>query len=198
MSELKSISLEDMSFDDRCEWAKNMFLKSENFFDDAKSYWTEMHQHSVSMRTLWEKFIELRKGNTQEVSEDISEVFDVMAAVSSYMDMLRKQHFAKTFDDEIQDLDDWKAELDTSDEIGNAKREASEALEIFRKAYLKHKSRLGLDTQESVAQLTGLDRRHISRLENGAVKPQFKTIKLIAEKFGAPIEEFLGYVPTLD
>ncbi len=195
MSGLKTVPLDEMSFNDKCEWAKNMFLQSENSCNDAKSYWVEMHQHSVSIRTLWEKVMELKKGNTEESAEDIAEVFDVMEGVSSYMKMLREQHFADTFDKDIENIDAWQGELRKKDEHGKASSEALQALEVFRRAYTKHKLRLGLDTQESVAQLTGLNRRHISRLENGIVKPQFKTIKLLAEKFGAEIEEFLGYTP---
>ncbi len=55
-------------------------------------------------------------------------------------------------------------------------KQAAKAVEIegekFLKNYLNLKAKRGLNTQEDVSKLTGIDRRYISIIENGKHRPQ--------------------------
>lgn len=61
----------------------------------------------------------------------------------------------------------------------------------FFDTYYRYKDKLGLRTQEDMAQLTGLDRRYISKIERSEHRPQYKTLKRFADAFGIDVSELI-------
>ena len=134
----------------------------------------------------WQKFPQ-----DKDAQEEIKEIAIIMNSVFEAMNLLKTKNYNELQDLEIKDADDLYKKM--RQEIPSVKLELDEKINRFIQTYNHCKMKLGLKRQEDVALLTGLDRRHVSRIESGKVKPQFKTLKLLAEKFNTPIEDFLGY-----
>lgn len=59
----------------------------------------------------------------------------------------------------------------------------------FRRRYLKYKAESNLDTIDQVAHAAGVSPATIRAIERGDVRPQFRTVRKIAEAFGVPVDE---------
>ena len=94
-----------------------------------------------------------------------------------------------TISAEAVKIDDAEREI-FGETLHDVDREYNASSERFLKVYLFHKSRLGLTTRDAVSRLTGINSRYISEIESGKHKPQFKTIKKIADGFGVDVSEF--------
>lgn len=193
MTAERKITVAEMSPKEMCEWAKNMYLDASNFCDEAKSYWEAMRRHNDNVATLWQQILALM--SEENCEDDVRECVEVMITVFEAMNILRSKNFSSLYDSDINSADKWLEQAIQHNDPDATRGEMEANRQRFLLAYNKYKAQLGLNTQDDVARLTGIDRRHISRIETGNVKPQFKTIKLLAEKFNAPIEEFLGYTP---
>lgn len=62
----------------------------------------------------------------------------------------------------------------------------------FRRRYLKYKAESNLDTIDQVAHAAGVSPATIRAVERGNVRPQFRTVRKIADAFGVPVEELWG------
>jgi DNA-binding XRE family transcriptional regulator len=121
-------------------------------------------------------------------SEEKKNIAVVLQQVFVAMRELRTKEFNDS-DDNIQSIEDWEKIILERDSGISAKGEIEIERKNFVAKYSFHKARLGLRTQNDVAELTGIDRRQISRIENGT-KPQFRTLQKIAQAFSISVEEF--------
>ncbi len=71
-----------------------------------------------------------------------------------------------------------------------AEEQISEELKLFLNKYNERKAKLGLNTQQEAAEIMGISRRYISQLERGKHRPQFKTLKKLADGLGVEISYF--------
>ena len=74
--------------------------------------------------------------------------------------------------------------------LAQAKADA-DRLNAFRKKYFTLRGRLGLETQEAVAEKSGLRRSYIAVIESGDHVPQQKTLQKLAKAFGVDVSELL-------
>ncbi len=180
---LKIAPLEDMTPEEAFAALNKVAAEGRRLCSEAESYFQEMKEHYENITTLME---ERSKPETDD--EEKRNIGLVLMQVFEAMTERRKKEF-KNFDDEIEDVEDWEKQILSRDSGKEAYIELEKERNIFISKYMHHKSRLGLVTQQDVAELTGIDRRQISRIENG-VKPQFKTIQKIAQAFSVSVEEF--------
>ena len=115
-------------------------------------------------------------------SDDVEELQNIINVSIDISESIQRISSGKALADEYEDLDDEQPEL--PEETDNSYNDK------FFAIYNKHKARLGLNTQADVAKVTGLDRRYISVIESGKFKPQFKTLKKLADAFGIDVSVF--------
>lgn len=126
------------------------------------------------------KLLNLNHESIEELTEELTSIGAAITEITTGVAELKNM----TFNLDIKNIDE--IEIDQED---IAQLEAQD--NKFMQAYVSYKNKLNLNTQDDVARLVGLDRRQISNLESSKHKPQFKTIKKIAEAFGADINEFI-------
>jgi len=138
---------------------------------------------------LKEIFAELENGldDDQALMEMQDEVEDARDCLNSIFEYVHSINTGTVTDliSSSTSMEDWAKELEAKGRPG-----LNESIAKFLKVYNKLKSDRGLETQADVAKLTGIDRRYISEIEAGKRKPQFKTVKRIADAFGVDVNVF--------
>ncbi len=133
-----------------------------------------------SMLKLIEEAVQISK--QEEIApDDVENLESIVDAVNDMSDIVKRLISGESPTEGAVDME----------EVWPEPKDPSEAARHFLMVYNKHKARLGLNTQEEVAKLTGLDRRYVSILENQKHKPQHKTLKKLADAFGIEVNEFL-------
>jgi len=180
---------ENMDPDTLIEWSKNAAAVAQSQCSEAEAYFNSMKRHYGNVTLLLERMQMVRDdAGRQEEEGEAEEIVCTLTEVVEAMDALRNEQFsdgASTLDDEE------RAILDTEDGQAADRQLAVEA-QAFLKAYFHHKSRLGLRTQEDVERLTGISRRYISAIESGKHRPQFRTLKRLADAFGVDVTNIMG------
>lgn len=182
---LKSLPLNEMSDEEVFELVKKTSAKGRKLCTEAELHFKEMKEHYDNITVLME---ERNKPETDE--EEKRNIAAVLLQVFDAMESRRKREF-NNFDENIQSVGDWEKEILATDSGKAANEEIEDERKKFISKYFFHKARLGLQTQNDVAELTGIDRRQISRIENGT-KPQFKTLQKIAQAFSIQVDELCG------
>lgn len=68
-------------------------------------------------------------------------------------------------------------------------RQIEEDRRRFHRRYFELKARAGLSTIHEVARKAGISPTTVQAIESHAVRPQFRTVRKIAEAFGVPVTE---------
>ncbi|WP_413582387.1 helix-turn-helix domain-containing protein [Bdellovibrio sp. HCB288] len=157
--------------------------------EEAKAFFDFMQNQHKAIASLMEEAESLRvkKAETGLDEDEVDELNNILDTAVEIMESINRVRSRKTIAEDSMSIDDIDQQLELKDSSVEEKNFSSK----FLTAYLKHKNRLGLKTQEDVAELTGLDRRYISNIERAKYRPQFKTIKRIADAFGADVSEFM-------
>jgi DNA-binding XRE family transcriptional regulator len=172
--------------------AKLALFKIGESYSEAERYCKSMKESHNDLKELFHRVSEIHSLveagdkaniNKEELSDELE---SIKAAVIEIVDAVQNLKEGIFNSDSVS-----IEEIENEPEYVEAKKELERDDEKFMKAYFYHKSRLNLNTQDDVARLTGLDRRQVSNLETSKHKPQFKTIKKIAEAFRADISEFI-------
>ncbi len=180
---------ESMDLDTVIGWSKNAAAAAHVQCCEAEAYYKVMSQHYERVMQLLGRLQELRTKDSPDGAEEAGEIVETMMEVAAAMEALRTDRYE---DPESISLDDYEAEVVSTPSGKSAAVQLDEEAKAFREAYFHHKQRLGLMTQEDVAQLTGIDRRQISALERGLHRPQFKTLNRLAKAFGIQVTQFMG------
>lgn len=184
LSVLKTVPLEAMTEEERSEWIKKIAARGSQACSEASAYWKQMDAHYKNITVLMDEF------KREKEEDERLNIMHVLVQVLETMTALRTRHFDLR-DEDVTTVEDWEHKILSTEEGKRAAAEIDSEKAFFLQKYFQNKARLGLTTQQDVADLTGIDRRQISRIESAAVKPQFKTIERLAEKFGVPVEDFL-------
>lgn len=142
-----------------------------------------LKQHYSSLTDLMAEAELYRKKDSLTV-DDVEELDNIIEVSLEISESIQRISVGKNLADDYEDLNDEQPELpeDDKDNSYNDK---------FFAIYNKHKARLGLVTQADVAKVTGLNRQYVSVIESGKFKPQFKTLKRLADAFGIDVSEFI-------
>lgn len=188
-SPLKAVSPKNMDPDSLLEWSKHMASEAGKQCSEASEYFDSMRRHYGNLTKLLERFQSLRNEQGERWMEEAKEIVETALEVREAMDALVLERLADHTS--LPTLEDDERELLDSPSGANAARELERETRAFLLAYNRHKARLGLKTQEDVARLTGLNRRYISNIERGAHKPQFRTIKRLADAFCVDVTDLM-------
>ena len=172
------------------EWATNAFSHATADFELAQIRWKARKKHHQFLTELYTCLKELRARKDPNWEEEAEEIVDTWMEILDGIERLRTGNFLDP--DTMPTIDDWMAEEMATPEGREAFERIQREERAFKAAYLFHKSRLGLKSQKAVAELTGIDRRYISVIERGDHKPQFKTLKTLADAFGVDVSELIG------
>jgi DNA-binding XRE family transcriptional regulator len=187
----ESISVESMSVPDIMKWVQRRFEASARICEEAETYFSDMKHHHENIAHLVERLHTLENDKSAVAKEEAAEILSVVGEVLNAMEALRTGNLALS--ESSLDIDEIEKSMTAKDE-GKAGYELFQTdIRRFLEKYNGYKNRLGLRTQQDVAELTGIDRRQISRIESGRCKPQFKTIQKIAAGFGIKVEELISH-----
>lgn len=139
-----------------------------------------------SMASLVQAFNELDITSEEGIDEALN-IIENFSEIQEQANDLRRGIFPR----DSKTVEQIEAELLDTDEGKQAAKELDSEQQEFLNRYFKHKSALGLTTQKSVAELTGMHVQQISSLESGKYFPQFKTIKKIADAFGIAVTDLI-------
>ena len=185
-SNLKAVNPEEMSKEESLVWAKNCFNEVAHLCEDAKEYWEQMRKHHTNLAELMVSLQSL--GDTQEDRDRAVGIIEVVQDITEAIEGLRTDRIS--ISEGSVSIDDWERELlKNKAPYVEANNNLDARYAKFLDNYNNLKAKLGYKTQEEVANLTGIDRRMISRIESGASKPQFKTILKIADAFGVEVSK---------
>ena len=179
---------ESMDFDSLIEWSKNAAVAAHEKCSEVEAYFNAMKRHYGNITQLLARMQVLREEEAPENGEEAQEIVDTLMEVIEAMEALMSERID---DGGVALQDDEKAILETPSGKEAAKQLEAEG-KAFREAYFHHKARLGLTTQEDVGKLTGINRRHISAIERGVHRPQFRTLKKLADAFGIDVTKLIG------
>lgn len=187
MNNLKVVRPQTINPDEVFAFAKDMASRSQKLYADAEDYMCFMKNQHESFIQLMAEAESMRlkaqsSGINEEEFEELENIVDTAMEIAESINRVRSK---VSLIDDSELLESKETEDQASDE------EDDNYSTKFIEAYNKHKARLGLKTQDDVAAITGLDRRYISNIERQKYRPQFKTIKRIADAFGADINEFM-------
>lgn len=178
---------DSLNFEELLDWVRNLAQESSSFCQEVQEYYQQLGKYHKDIANLMAELSQLKVNKDEErieearnIAETALEVFEAMRA------FMGKTSFPSQ---DAQTIDELETELLETERGQKAKELNQKDAENFLKKYNFHKTRLGLLTQEDVSKLTGIDRRHISVLEQGKHKPQFKTLKKIADAFGIHLNE---------
>ena len=186
---LKVSTPESMDPDTLVEWSKNAATAASQACSEARSYFERMKKHYDNVTELMSRLQMLREEQGPGWQDEAQEIVDTWLEIIDAMGSLALERT----DDHVsmQTLEDDERELLETGEGRAAAMRVDQEARAFLLVYTKHKARLGLKTQDDVARLTGINRRHISAIERGAHKPQFRTIKRLADAFSVDVTEFM-------
>lgn len=176
---------ERMDIDSLIAWVKGRAMESANVCEEGEQFYQRLKDYHQNIAGLMGEMERLKKSDNAE-KEDLEFIVDTVSdVIEAINDLVAGTPLEYSPIEQLEEdiYSGSKAEI-----IKKANRDLSDK---FLTAYMKHKVRLGLNTQDEVAKLTGLNRRQISKIENSKHKPQFKTIKKIADRFGVDISEFM-------
>lgn len=122
------------------------------------------------------------KQKTAFTAQDKNELENILEVSIEIIESINRAYSEESLTDDAVEVTDEAPELPSKNELAQK----------FLSVYNKHKARLGLETQADVSALTGLDRRYVSVIESGKMKPQFKTLKKLADAFGIDVSEFVS------
>ncbi len=188
-TQIKEVPLEAMTVEQKLEWVKAQATKSASMCEEAKQYYEDLQVHHTNIAKLMQKLVSLSKEKeTPEVLEEIENVaYTVSEVIEAINDM--KESKSSLSDDSLE-IEQYEEEFLDSDEGKKGSELYNQNKDTFLKKYIELKEKLGLKTQQEVADLTGIDRRQISRLEAGNHRPQFKTLQKLASGFGIKVADF--------
>jgi len=170
------------------QWAKLVFKTSAERFRGAEEYFEAMRKYHSDLGDLMGQLTKLRKNKSPKAIEEAKAIAEVTSEIIEAIEELHSQQFVSgdsvSIDDLITELVGSRPGRETVTEVENDVKQ-------FLASYFKLKAKLGLETQEDVSKVTGIDRRYISLIESGKHHPQFKTIKRIADGFGVPVEDLI-------
>ena len=174
-----------MDIDSLITWVKGRATESANVCEEGEQFYQRLKGHHNSIADLMGEMERLKKSENaskEDLEFIVDTVSDAIEAINSLVTGTPLEHaLIETLEEEVY----------AGAQAEEIRKTYDAAAGKFLSAYLKHKARLGLNTQEEVSQITGLNRRQISSIENAKHKPQFKTIKRIADRFGVDITEFI-------
>jgi len=182
---LVSIPPENMDVDSLISWCSQQFATTAELSKEAEQYYSDMRHHHQHLAELMGMLQELKKKKSPR--KEIEEVVDTASEVIEAIQALRDDRYV--MDEQGKDIDIMEAEFEGTDSRKRAAAELQSEVEQFMKNYNSFKAKLGLVTQQDVAKLTGIDRRYISIIESGKHKPQFKTLKRLADAFGVEVDQ---------
>lgn len=183
---LTALPPKSMKIEDQFEWIKNRAMVTAEAAEAAEEYFKTLKKHHKNMAKLMSELNTLREKNPPNAIEEAQAIVDAAVEVSEAIIALNENQFKIQ---EEKSVDDWESEITSSEGGKEAIEELNREAERFLAKYTQHKARLGLSTQQDVADLTGIDRRYISEIEKGKHKPQFKTLKKIADAFGISVTD---------
>lgn len=188
-SELKIIPPESMDVDVLFDWVRHRAQESNTACQEAEAYYKQLGKYHADIAELMAELSAIQKSD----SPDMDEAQNIVATVA---ELCQAMHALQTNEglpsEGAQDLEDIEKEFLSIEQGQQARTKNEQAASAFLSKYNFYKSRLGLNTQEDVAKLTGIDRRYISILESGKHTPQFKTIKKLADAFGIEVNELIN------
>jgi DNA-binding XRE family transcriptional regulator len=89
-------------------------------------------------------------------------------------------------------MDEWEDELSSKDAaFAKAKEALDHRRQEFQRKYFSFRARAGLQTQEEVAERSGLRRSYVAVIESGTHLPQQKTLQKLAKAFDVDVAELL-------
>lgn len=185
---LVSIPPGNMDVDSLISWCGQQFATSAGLFEEAEQYCKDLKHHHKHLAELMGMLQELKKNNPPR--EEIEEVVDTASEVIEAIKALQENRFG--LDEQGKDLDSIEDEFVATEVGKTAADELQSDVERFMKNYNTLKAKLGLMTQQEVAKLTGIDRRYISIIESGKHRPQFKTLKRLADAFGVELDQLIN------
>ncbi len=182
---LVSIPPENMDVDSLISWCGQQFATTAELSKEAEQYYSDMRRHHQHLSELMGMLQELKKNKSPR--EEVEEVVDTTSEVIEAIQALREDRYV--LDEQGKDIDVVETEFEGTESGKKAAAELQADVELFMKNYNSFKAKLGLVTQQDVAKLTGIDRRYVSIIESGKHKPQFKTLKRLADAFGVEVEQ---------
>lgn len=189
MNNLKLLEKPKLTAHELLQAASKSMLDLSDEYHKAERYAAAMKNYHQDLASLVKRVSEIKSILDAGLlaPTELVEISDEMDSINTATEeIIAGVHELKsmTFNLDVKDIDDVEIDKDETTAL-------SASDDKFMKAYFAYKTKLNLTTQDDVARLVGLDRRQISNLENSKHKPQFKTIKKIAEGFGADIKEFI-------
>jgi DNA-binding XRE family transcriptional regulator len=181
---------ESMSLDSLCEWIKNRASASAHKCGEAEDYYKALKGYHQNIAKLMQRLTELKSTPVQggdELGEELQSIAEATVEILEAMESLRLDN--NLLSESAEDIENVERRMIRSQDGALAKAQVEQEAEVFLKNYRSIKAKLGLHTQQDVAELTGIDRRYISIIENGKHRPQFKTIKKIADAFGVDVSK---------
>lgn len=186
---LKVARPESMDLDYLIDWSKNAAAAAQVKCSEAEAFFNTMKRHHESAIQLLARLQQLRQAKpSPESLEEAEEIVETWMEVIEAMEALAHERF----DDGAAPLEDEERDILSTPEGQAAARELEAENDSFLRVYFHHKSRLGLKTQEEVEKVTGINRRHISAIERGRHRPQFRTIKKLADAFGIDVGKLMS------
>lgn len=186
---LTSVPPENMDVNSLIDWFGNQCSASAEIFREAEKYYSDLKKYHCNLSELMGMLQELRNQENPE-KDEIDEITDTATEI---IEAIKSVHEEKMgLSSESMNIEDYEKELLGSEKNRSAKEELQTEIEVFLKNYNAQKAKLNLKTQQDVAELTGINRRYISLIERGKHKPQFKTLKKLADNFGIKVEQLLS------
>lgn len=183
---LVSIPPENMDVNSLISWFGKQFATSAELFQEAEQYYSDLKKHHQNLSELMGVLNDL-KAQSNPPREEIDQVVDTASEVIEAIQAITSNSYLT--DQQLKDVDELEEDFVATDEGKTAQAELQSDIDRFLKNYNAFKIKLGLETQKDVANLTGIDRRYISIIENGKHKPQFKTLKRLAAAFGVEVDQ---------
>lgn len=170
------------------DWVRGRAQESNSLCQEAESFYKQLGKYHTDIAELMAELSQLKNSKSPEALDEAKNIVETVSEVLQAMHTLSTGEGLPSEDS--QSVDEIEHGLLSSAEGQTARKQNDEEAKSFLDKYNHHKARLGLLTQEDVSKLTGIDRRQISVLEQGKHKPQFKTLKRIADAFGVSVNEF--------
>lgn len=186
---LVSVPPESMDVNSLIIWCKKQFSTSAELFKEAEQYYSDMKRHHQHLAELMGMLQEL-KGSKNVPRDEIEEIVDTASEVIEAIQALKEDRYLLS--EQSKDIEEIEKGFVKENKGKNAEVELQSDVERFMTSYYSLKAKLGLSTQKDVAELTGIDRRYISIIESGKHRPQFKTLKRLADAFGVEVEQLIG------
>jgi DNA-binding XRE family transcriptional regulator len=90
-------------------------------------------------------------------------------------------------------LEEWEEDLKANDPAyANARRVSNHRIKAFLRKYFSLRAKAGFETQQTVADASGLKRSYIATIETGEHLPQQKTLQKLAKAFKVDVTDLLG------